>query len=123
MSFMFESLKVYKKALEFADQVLNLSKQFPKEYYFLTDQFRRAATSISLNIAEGNGRFHQNERNRFFLIARSSACECVPILELCLRNKLVTGEARLQLRSDLNEIGAMLTGLIRREQKRESKVC
>ena len=69
MAFLFEKLGVYERALEFADRVIQLSRAFPRDYFFLADQLRRAATSISLNIAEGNGRFYQKERNQFFTIA------------------------------------------------------
>jgi hypothetical protein len=55
--FDFENLKVYQRSLDYVDFVYNATKSFPKEEMFaLTDQFRRAATSICLNIAEGSGR-------------------------------------------------------------------
>jgi four helix bundle protein len=54
--FDFENLKVYQKALDYVDFVYKITKTFPKEEMFsLSDQFRRAATSICLNIAEGSG--------------------------------------------------------------------
>lgn len=55
MAFMFENLQVYRKALEFADQVAGASETFPRGCYFLVDQLNCAAPSISTNIAEGNG--------------------------------------------------------------------
>lgn len=56
IKFKFEDLKVYQKSLDFVDTVYNTTKQFPsEENYRLTSQFIRAATSISLNIAEGSG--------------------------------------------------------------------
>ena len=58
MIFLFERLNVYRKALDYADRVIRCTKGFPREFVFLRDQFRRAATSICLNISEGNGRFH-----------------------------------------------------------------
>ncbi|HEY6363652.1 MAG TPA: four helix bundle protein [Candidatus Binatia bacterium] len=45
---------------------------------------------MSLNIAEGNGRWHVRERRNFFRIARGSAFECVPLVKLCRRKKLMT---------------------------------
>ena len=55
MSFMFENLDVYQKAVDFADQVITTTKDFPRGYYFLTDQLNRAGVSICSNLAEGNG--------------------------------------------------------------------
>ena len=57
MPFMFENLDVYQKAVDFADKIMALTKQFPRGYHFLTDQLNRSALSIATNITEGNGRF------------------------------------------------------------------
>jgi hypothetical protein len=57
MAFAFEKLLVYQKAVDFSDRICELSGNFPRGFYFLTDQINRAALSISTNIAEGNGRF------------------------------------------------------------------
>jgi four helix bundle protein len=55
MPFKFEKLEIWKLAIEFADEVHLLTRKFPKEEMFsLTSQFKRAADSISLNIAEGS---------------------------------------------------------------------
>ena len=52
----FRKIKVYRKAIDFAVEIYQMSKKFPKEeLYGLTSQIRRAVTSISLNIAEGSG--------------------------------------------------------------------
>jgi four helix bundle protein len=78
MSFSFEKLQVYQKAIDFADQVCQHFEQFPRGYAFLIDQLNRAALSIAANIAEGNGRFTKADRKHFFNIARGSVQECVP---------------------------------------------
>ncbi len=55
MAFKFEKLRVWQKAIELADDVDKLTKTFPKdEMYVLTSQMKRAADSVSLNIAEGS---------------------------------------------------------------------
>ena len=72
MPFAFEKLQVYQKPVLFADNICTLTKDFPRGYYFLTDQLNRAALSISANIAEGNGRFTKADRKNFFIIARGS---------------------------------------------------
>lgn len=54
--FKFEDLKVYQKALDFVDEVYQVTKSFPKEeLYGLSSQYKRAAVSVPLNIAEGAG--------------------------------------------------------------------
>ncbi|OGF47972.1 MAG: four helix bundle protein [Candidatus Firestonebacteria bacterium RIFOXYC2_FULL_39_67] len=112
MPFLFENLKVYQNSLNFAEEVSNLTEGFRKGTYYLVDQLNRASLSIATNIAEGNGRFQKADRIHFFRIARGSAFECVPILELCKRKQLISEEPNKKLKEKLNEIGKMLTGLI-----------
>lgn len=112
MSFLFEKLEVYKAAVNFAENISNLTKAFSKGNYYLIDQINRASVSISLNIAEGNGRYHKKDRQNFFYIARGSAHECVPLLELCRRKRLISESQHTQLITDLEKITRMLSGLI-----------
>ncbi|MFM8476013.1 MAG: four helix bundle protein [Planctomycetaceae bacterium] len=112
MAFAFEKLIVYQKAVDFADQVCLRSENFTRGYGFLADQLNRASVSISANIAEGNGRFTKPDRKNFFGIARGSVQECVPLLELARRRGLVTADDHEALKSQLEEIARMLSGLI-----------
>jgi four helix bundle protein len=112
MAFMFENLQVYQKAVDFADQVAALTEQFPRGYYFLVDQLNRAALSIATNLAEGNGRFTKPDRKNFFTIARGSAQECVPLLEIARRRGFIEQSKHNDLRRYLEEIGKMISGLI-----------
>ena len=98
MSFLFKNLRVYQKAVDFAEDIFCLTETFPKGTYCLADQINRAALSISLNIAEGNGRWHKPERRQFFYIARGSCFECVPVLEICHRRKFIA-DVDLNLRT------------------------
>jgi four helix bundle protein len=113
MPFLFEKLDVYQKSLKFAEEVSKSSDTFPKGTYYLIDQLSRAALSISANIAEGNGRWHKNDKKQFFLIARGSAQECVPILEICFRKKLIDNNLHQQFRASLENICKMLSGLLK----------
>lgn len=113
MPFAFEKLLVYQKAISFADAVCTLTRDFPRGYYFLVDQLNRAALSIAANIAEGNGRFTKADRRNFFGIARGSAQECIPLLELAARQGLLKADAHGNLKSDLDELARMLSGLIK----------
>jgi len=114
MSFRFENLEVYQKAVAFAIEISTITDTFPKGSYYLTDQINRAAISISLNLAEGNGRFTQKDRNNFFYIARGSAFECVPILKILNAKKLINDEQFVTLMNEIETISKMLSGLIRK---------
>jgi four helix bundle protein len=118
MPFLFENLTVYQKAITFSVAVSKLTDTFPRGNYYLADQLNRASLSIPANLAEGNGRWHPNDRRQFFWIARGSALECVPIIEVGFQKGLITGEAYKQFRNDLDEIGKMITGLIKGMDKR-----
>ena len=118
MAFMFENLDVYQKAVDFADRITDLTGQFPRGYRFLTDQLNRAALSVATNLAEGNGRFTKADRKSFFTIARGSARECVPLLELARRKGFVEESAIIDLRTELEVIAKMISGLIKGLEKR-----
>lgn len=76
MSFKFEKLIVWQKAVDLSDFVNQVAKGFPKEeIYILTSQIKRAADSVSLNIAEGSTDQTNPEFKRFLGIALRSAVE------------------------------------------------
>lgn len=113
--FIFEKLEVYQRAVDSAEKASNLTAEFPRGSGYLADQLNRASLSISLNIAEGNGRWSKAERRNFFTIARPSVHECIPILELCLRKQLIGGQCAQQLKDELEILAKMLSGLIERQ--------
>jgi four helix bundle protein len=119
MPFMFENLDVYQKSVDFTDRVLELTEGFPRGYGFLSDQLNRAALSIATNLAEGNGRFTKADRKNFFVIARGSVQECVPLLEVGSRRGLVDEHVHASLRNDLELIAKMISGLINGLDKRK----
>lgn len=112
MAFAFEKLLVYQKSVDFADAVCTLTRGFPRGYFFLADQLNRAALSVAANIAEGNGRFTKADRRHFFGIARGSVQECVPLLALGARQKLLDADSHGRLRAALEENAKMLSNLI-----------
>jgi len=118
MPFAFEKLIVYQKAVDFADEICATTSKFPNGYYFLRDQLNRASLSISANIAEGNGRFTKADRKNFFMIARGNIQECVPLLELAHRRKLINEVTCSQSRDELQTLAKMISGLIKGLDKR-----
>jgi len=120
MGFLFEKLDVYQRAVDFAERIYKFGDELPRGQWALADQFKRAAMSISLNIAEGNGRWHPKERKNFFLIARGSAFECVPLLELCKRRMLIDETESMSMKGELDILARMLTRLVHgTDEKRE----
>jgi len=111
--FDFENLRVYQKALESIDFVYEITETFPKaEVFSLTDQFKRASTSICLNIAEGSGG-SKSEFNQFLKIARRSTRECVAITDISYKQKFMGDKARQQSRTFCSDLSKMLNGLIK----------
>ena len=79
----FYDLDAWIKSHKFVLEVYNLTKDFPKdELYGLTSQLRRAAVSITANIAEGFNRYHFNDKARFYYNARGSVSEVQSFLFL-----------------------------------------
>jgi four helix bundle protein len=113
MAFDFEKLDVYKKALLFTEEIYTISKNFPKEeLYGLAGQLRRAPISISANIAEGNGRYNKRDFAQFLRIARGSIYECVPLLQISLKQLYIEEDAYKKLTANCNELAKMINGLI-----------
>jgi four helix bundle protein len=80
----FEDLEVYQVAREFRKAMYRVAKQLPDtEKFGLASQVRRAAVSLTNNIAEGHGRFHFLEQIKFMLQARGSLEELLDDLNVC----------------------------------------
>ena len=81
----FEDLEVYKSARVFRMRIFALIKKLPlDERHNLISQMRRAATSLTNNIAEGHGRYHYQENIQFLRQARGSLEEIIDDIIICL---------------------------------------
>ena len=89
----FEDLECYQLALSVTREVYLVAQRLPaEEKYNLADQLRRAAVSITLNIAEGYGRYHYLDSLRFYYIARGSLNEVLSAFITCDKVGLLTDE-------------------------------
>lgn len=112
MAFKFENLLVWQKAVELSNSIDELTKQFPPdERYVLTTQIKRAADSVSLNIAEGSTGQSNKEFSRFLGIALRSAIEVVTCLYLGKGRRLITEKDFSARYNQLTEIIKMTQGL------------
>lgn len=89
----FQKLEVYQLSLQYVSSIYKLSKQLPeRERYNLANQMERAATSITLNIAEGSTGQSDPEQHRFLGLALRSYLETIACLDLIQNQGYITPE-------------------------------
>ena len=110
--FNFEKLEVWQKAIDFADLIYSETRSFPAEERFgLTNQLRRAAISVSSNIAEGSSRFSKSDFARFVEIATGSVFEVVSQAFIAQRQRFLSEDQFRDIYTDAEELSRMLSGL------------
>ena len=112
--FNFEKLDVWQKAIDFAELAYKQTRQFPGDERFgLTNQMRRAAVSISSNIAEGTSRMSQTDFARFIEIATGSVFEVISQAFVGRREGFLNEADFREIYKAAEEVGRMLSGLRR----------
>ena len=109
-----DKLDVYRLAIEYVADSFGIAKELSGLHRHARDQWVRAAQSIPLNIAEGNGKRSVKDRSRFFDIARGSALECAAIQDVLLVSGGINAEIGVPAKAKLKRIVAMLTRLVMR---------
>jgi four helix bundle protein len=108
-----EKLRCYRMAVDLAEELGKEGARWPKGLGYLRDQQRRAMASVVLNMSEGNARKSQNERRRFFEIARASVSEVSSCIDLSQAFGLTPAMCAMVLKSRLSVVSKMLWGLMR----------
>ena len=112
--FNFEKLDVWQEAIQFADLVYELTGDFPGGQRFgLTNQMRRAAVSISSNLAEGSSRASRTDFGRFVEIATGSLFEVVSQTTIALRREMIARDSYNRIYAPAEKQSKMLSGLRR----------
>ena len=108
-------MKVYKKSYKAAKAIYEMTGSFPKEErYGITNQLKRAALSIPLNISEGYAkRESQEEFKRFLLMAIGSSNEMSVLIEYSKDLGYISEEQYVKASKEYDEIGRMLNSLIK----------
>jgi four helix bundle protein len=110
----FEDLEVYRVAREFRKAMYGVTRRLPDfEKYELACQIRRAAVSLTNNIAEGHGRFHYPDQIRFILHSRGSIEELVDDLNVCLDEVYLPSDEVVKLKEKALGVLALLNGYLR----------
>jgi four helix bundle protein len=118
----FEDLEVYKAAREYRKKIYQLIKELPvEEKYNLAGQMRRAALSLTNNIAEGHGRYHFQENIQFCRVSRGSLMELIDDLNVCIDEKYFPFAYLEGLKEEGYKINKMLNGYIAYLKKRRNE--
>jgi len=118
----FEDLELYQIAREFRKIMYEVNRQLPSfEKFELGSQIRRAAISLTNNIAEGHGRFHYLEQLKFCANARGSLEELIDDLNVCADESYIAKNEVSLLKEKGWRIHRVLNGYLR--WLRERKEC
>ncbi|MDD5155449.1 MAG: four helix bundle protein [Candidatus Omnitrophica bacterium] len=110
----FENLEVYKLAKELRNKTYKLIKELPEEEkYNLASQMRRAALSLTNNIAEGHGRYHYQENIQFLRQCRGSLEELIDDFDLCISEKYADEVTLNNFKNEAYELLKRLNGYIK----------
>jgi len=108
----YQTLNVYQDAKALVIGVYKLLKQYPaEERYALCDQIRRAAISITSNIAEGMSRYSDKEKVHFLEIAYASMKEVESQLDISVDLEYITKEQFVPIMEMINTVGRQLSVL------------
>ena len=117
----FEDLEVYQIAREFRKAMYRVAKRLPQEEKFgLTSQVRRAAVSLTNNIAEGHGRFHFLEQIKFKLQSRGSLEELLDDLNVCADEEYLPIQEIESVKQEGWRVHKLINGYIRFLRRRAS---
>ena len=107
-------LEVYAATRALALECYRATKEFPSiERYTMTQQIRRAALSVHLNLAEGCSRRSPAERSRFCEISRSSVVEIDTCLDLAVELRYITLEGLQPVGEGIVKAFKLLSGMIK----------
>jgi four helix bundle protein len=108
--FRFEQLDIWKESIAVSDILFDYSeKADAKKFFKFAEQLRAAGMSISNNIAEGSGSFSDKEFASFLNIARRSVFECVNILHIFERRKIILPEEKQVIKAQLLILSKKIT--------------
>jgi len=113
--FSFQNLKVWHKAVQFAEKVIRTIDELnaPRKHYRLIEQLESASTSVAMNIAEGKGRQTTKEFIQFLYIARGSLFEVVTLLVILEEVGWIEAERVMHFQKLAEEITKMINSLIK----------
>ena len=120
--FGYEDLEVWQKAIDWASEIVSLSDglETDRGHFRLVEHLESACSSVAMNIAEGKGRYSQEEFIQFLYVARGSLYETITLLEIFSIQNWITKDKFVELKEKGKEIAKMLNALINSIKGRSS---
>jgi four helix bundle protein len=123
--FKLDDFELYRVAREFRKRVYRLIKRLPpEEKYALANQMRRAAISVTNNIAEGHGRWHYQENIHYCRISRGSIDELIDDFNVCedegYGDQVVVAELKAEAYNLIHRVNGYMAYLRKAKQGTES---
>jgi len=116
MSFRFLKFKVYQDSKKLHTEIVQVTKTFPREFFYLRDQLRRSSLSAALQIAEGSAKRSDKDFNRYIEISMGSANETAAGLDIAFEQSLIEKrkfESLVQLCKEVvNQLGGLSKKLL-----------
>lgn len=113
----FTDLNVWKEGHRLVVMVYKITRDFPKEeLYSITNQMRRAAASITANIAEGFGRQSYKEKVQFYYMSKGSLAELKNFILIAKDVGYLTKTELGTLASQANIVDQLLQGFIKKSK-------
>lgn len=110
----YEKLTIWEKAVEWAVDVIDVVDTIDcnRKHFRLIEQLEASSTSVSMNIAEGKGRWSQKEFRQYLYISRGSLYETLTLLQIMQKKNWITPKMNLELRKKGLELNKMINSLL-----------
>lgn len=116
----YKDLIAWQKGMELVAMIYDATDRFPPhEQFGLVSQLRRAAVSVPSNIAEGRAHYSNRDFVRFLRHARGSLAEIETQVLIAQQRKYLPDATTTKLSQQLDELGRILSGLIKSLQKHD----
>lgn len=101
----FEKLEIWNLSIQLSVQIYKVTNDFPQsEKFGITNQLRRAANSVSANIAEGSGRLSVKDKANFIQVAYSSLLEVLNFLIISEKLGMISSDVLTEQKILLSEL-------------------
>ena len=112
--FSFEDLEVWRKSVDFAKRIIDLSERIKTDHKHLRliEQLEASSAAVAQNIAEGKGHYTKKDFVQYLYVARGFLYKTVTLVTIFHKNRWVSEDQVKEIKRSADEIAKMLSGLI-----------